>query len=58
MNLLKKLYKYFKGHEKWIEIKLPDYFKKKEDGFLKDDEEILDEEDSVLRNLELGKEEE
>jgi hypothetical protein len=59
MKLWKKLSKYLKGHEKWIEIKLPEYFKRNnKDDLLKDKEEMLDDEDKVLQELELEREEE
>jgi hypothetical protein len=44
MNLLKRLYNYLKGHEKWIEIKLPDYFRRNHgDKILNDEESVLEE---------------
>ena len=45
MKLWKKLSKYLKGHEKWIEIKLPEYFKRnnKEDNVLNDGDRVLQE---------------
>ncbi|MBW2966566.1 hypothetical protein KY342_05670 [Candidatus Woesearchaeota archaeon] len=44
MRLWKKLYNYLKGYDKWIEIKIPNYFKNREnDFFKKDDEEMVNE---------------
>jgi hypothetical protein len=39
MKFWKKLYNYLKGYEKWIEIKIPDYLKNKENDLFKKDEE-------------------
>ncbi len=53
MKLWKKLSRYLKGHEKWIEIKLPEYFKRDNK-----EENPLNDEESVLKDLELEREEE
>jgi len=55
MKFWKKLYKYLKGHDKWIEIKVPEYLKNRENNFFKKDEEgILHDidEDSIRREEE------
>lgn len=56
MNWWKRLSNRFRKYEKWIEIKIPDYMKNKEDDFFKDDKEILDDEENVLQKI--GREEE
>ena len=43
MNWWKRLSNRFRKYEKWIEIKVPKYLQNKEDDFLKDEEEMLDE---------------
>jgi hypothetical protein len=58
MKLWKRLTKYLKGHEKWIEIKLPAYFRNHKEDNVLNDEERLDDEGRVLQELELEKEEE
>ena len=52
MKLWKKLSKYFKGHEKWIEIKLPAYFRNHKEDDILNDKEKLGDEDRVLQELE------
>ena len=52
MKLWEKLYRYLKGHEKWIEIKLPSYLRNHKEDNILDDKERLDDEDRVLQDLE------
>ncbi|MBW2981291.1 hypothetical protein KY343_00280 [Candidatus Woesearchaeota archaeon] len=57
MTWWKRFTNRFKKYEKWIEIKIPKYLQNQDnDPFKKDNEEILDDEGSVLQ--ELRKEEE
>ncbi len=58
MNWWKRLSNRFKKYEKWIEIKVPNYLQNKEDNFFKDDNEMLNDEEGVLEELELRREEE
>lgn len=59
MNLWKRFTNRFKKYEKWIEIKIPKYLQNKDDDlFKKDDEEMLDDERSVIKELDLEREEE
>ena len=60
MKLWKRLCRYLKSQEKWIEIKLPEYFKKNdEDNLLKNKEEnMLNDEESVIQRLDMEGEEE
>ena len=57
MSLWKRLSNRFKRYEKWIEIKVPRYLQNREDPFIRD-REILDDEENVLQNLKLEREEE
>jgi hypothetical protein len=58
MRWWKRFSNRFKKYEKWIEIKVPDYLQNREDTFFKDDDEMLNDEERVLQELELGREEE
>lgn len=52
MNWWKRFTNKFKKYEKWIEIKVPEYFRNnKENDFLKDEEDMLGDEESVLQKL-------
>ena len=54
MNWWKKLLNRFKRYEEWIEIKVPENFKKIEDSFFNDEDEISQDidEDEIRREEE------